>query len=673
MRRLFFIATIVLALCGTVVPGLAYDLRMAAGSNNSFLVSAPDLDQALAQAVETFSREQGIEMSYEPLPWSDHTVSVMDNLTAEAPERQPDLVLVDPTLASLLVAEELLLTLDEAGIVPRAENVADDSSFLPLALAGEGTYAVGLAVTRSAMDHGRLDLAIQFIEYFAEIFPEPELPDLMVAEIDAPERTEDGHVSMQLGIRNTGDAPAYEVVIHLTDDDDNVLGQSLIEAIEPGEIQYVGAEAYVEADDWAHIWVKIDPEAMLPESNIHNNVAFRKIDVQLISLNPQTPKTEKSAFCMEKKIGIGGAVGAHAKVETDGTDYLAVWGQGKLSGNIVMPRTRIVGSRYSSTGSKKGSTFVVCSTYDNLDSLSLAYGGGYYMTVWVYKSWKGQPDLVQAARISTKGTVLDTTPITVASTAGTRTANVAWTGKDFLVVFYEGGDLKGSFVSTSGSVGGKFNMGPGAYYNLALAYTPSKDHGFILYQGGTGYPSPPSVNLTGVWFSRNGTSVTVDATKVYYKQMLNKNNWTNRQDRPVVDGNDSGTYLAAWHNNLGKKWPDIYGSVVNGQPTSTLAGSMPLVKGLSEEWPALDYDGSDYIMAYTHFQGCHSYVGAMRVSPTGLRSGSKVFYNTNADLVTFVDIASNGQNAFIVFQQQVPPDTYNGPDGGTDIMGMIVK
>jgi len=53
--------------------------------------------------------------------------------------------------------------------------------------------------------------------------------------------------------------------------------------------------------------------------------------------------------------------------------------------------------------------------------------------------------------------------------------------------------------------------------------------------------------------------------------------------------------------------------------------------------------------------------------------GTKVFNNTSADLVTFVDIASNGQNAFIVFQQQVPPTTFNGPDGGTDIMGMIVK
>ncbi len=59
MKRLFFITTTVLALCSTVVPALAYDLRMAAGSNNSFLVSAPDLDQALARAVEAFSRERG--------------------------------------------------------------------------------------------------------------------------------------------------------------------------------------------------------------------------------------------------------------------------------------------------------------------------------------------------------------------------------------------------------------------------------------------------------------------------------------------------------------------------------------------------------------------------------------------------------------------------------------
>jgi len=294
---------------------------------------------------------------------------------------------------------------------------------------------------------------------------------------------------------------------------------------------------------------------------------------------------------------------------------------------------------------------VVCSTYDNLDNLSLEYGGGYYMAVWVYQPWNGQPTLVQAARISQNGTVLDTTPITVASTTSeTRTANVAWTGKDFLVVFYEGGDLKGAFVSTSGSVGSKFHMGPGAYYNLALAYTPSKDQGFIMYEGGTGYPSPPSVNLTGVWFTRKGNSVTVDATKVYYKQMLNKNNWANRQDRPIVHGNDSGTYLAAWHNNLGKQWPDIYGSVVNGQPTLTLAGSMPLVKGLSEDWPALDYDGSDYIMAYTHFQGCHSYVGAMRVSPTGLKSGTRV-----ANAPGTGNRSQDHQNGRISYQVFPPP------------------
>jgi hypothetical protein len=93
---------------------------------------------------------------------------------------------------------------------------------------------------------------------------------------------------MELGIQNTGDAPAYEVLIHLTDGEDNILGETFLETIEPGEIRYVGAEAYVEAEDRAHIWVKIDPEAMLPESKKRNNVSLQNIDVQLVGKNDKS-------------------------------------------------------------------------------------------------------------------------------------------------------------------------------------------------------------------------------------------------------------------------------------------------------------------------------------------------------------------------------------------------
>jgi hypothetical protein len=658
-----------------------HKLTILTGENNPRLASGPDLDQALSEAAQLFSRDRTLEIKLVRAPWNQHEAELRARLTLKEEKRSGvdvDLVLVDPSLASGLRADELILSLSEVGLMPRSENVSEEGSFFPLARAGN--YAVGLAITRSAMEQGRAEIAAQFIKYLSDIFPERGLPDLGLAHIQVMESTPEGHALLEMAVQNTGDTPAFDVPILLTDHGARFANEIFLDVIEPGEIRYIRTEVFLPDQDKARISAVLDPEDLIRELNEFNNVAMIDVVFQFISGNPQPPKVSVAAFTIESKVGAWGVRGANAQVATDGTDYMTLWAQQKPGVYNTLDK-RIVGAHYSSSGVKKNATFVVNPTYGTVDQLHLEYGGGNYMALWILHHGYGTPHVLQVARINPTGTVLDTTPIKVASTndvSGSNDvefANIAWTGKDFLVVYQNKYGIFGRLISTSGSVGSEFTIAATTstwdpYYFTGLAYTPSKDQGYIMVEAaGAGL----DLNLSGIWFTRKGNTITATKLLVLYKYTLTTSTWTNRLDVPRVHGNDSGNYLAVWHNYLKKKFPDIHGSLVTGQPSMVTTPLYALAAGLSEDWPSLTYDGSDYIMAYVHLEGCLAYVGSMRISPAGLKSATTFYNDTNADLVVDVDIASNGTNAFIIFEQQVPPSAPNGPDLSMDVMGMIVQ
>jgi hypothetical protein len=75
---------------------------------------------------------------------------------------------------------------------------------------------------------------------------------------------------------------------------------------------------------------------------------------------------------------------------------------------------------------------------------------------------------------------------------------------------------------------------------------------------------------------------------------------------------------------------------------------------------------------YRHHNGCHSYVGAVRVTPDGVK-GTTTFFKNNHDLVTMVDVAFGTTNGLVVFDDFNPPSTYNGPDHSNSIYGQFIE
>jgi hypothetical protein len=126
-----------------------------------------------------------------------------------------------------------------------------------------------------------------------------------------------------------------------------------------------------------------------------------------------------------------------------------------------------------------------------------------------------------------------------------------------------------------------------------------------------------------------------------------------------------------WENNFGKKYPDIHGATIAGL-SGIVSNKGALVKGCLERHADIAFDGKAHTVVYEHVYGCKTYVGAVRVSPSGV-AGSPAFFNfTSANLVDRVSVAFGNTNGLVVFDQFNSPSTYNGPDGYHSIMGLFI-
>ena len=84
------------------------------------------------------------------------------------------------------------------------------------------------------------------------------------------------------------------------------------------------------------------------------------------------------------------------------------------------------------------------------------------------------------------------------------------------------------------------------------------------------------------------------------------------------------------------------------------------------------FDGKNYCVVYRHHNGCHAYVGAVRVTPSGVK-GTTTFFKNKYDLVTYVDVAFGTTNGLVVFDNFTPPSTFGGPDHYGSIFAQFIE
>ena len=143
-----------------------------------------------------------------------------------------------------------------------------------------------------------------------------------------------------------------------------------------------------------------------------------------------------------------------SRVAFDGTNYLVIWSTGKDPNPIL-------GQFVSKTGALVGSVFTVVPAGEASPS-ALVFGGGTYYLAYVRPniSTTGQFRFgTFGKRISPAGVVGAQAALSSANT-GDGFNNVAFDGTNFLIVYTEGGTVKGKFVSSDGTTGQEVTIIP---------------------------------------------------------------------------------------------------------------------------------------------------------------------------------------------------------------------
>jgi hypothetical protein len=257
--------------------------------------------------------------------------------------------------------------------------------------------------------------------------------------------------------------------------------------------------------------------------------------------------------------GIPIATGGNSKydqaVAHDGTNFLVVWDEYHGSTGYD-----IYGMRVSSDGTVLDTTGIPISTATNSQyDPVVAFNGTNFLVAWEdYRS--GTSYDIYGARVSSDGTVLDTSGILISTATNSQyDPVVAFNGTNFLVAWqdYRSGtsyDIYGARVSSNGTVLDTSGI-------LISSTTNYKEHPSVAHNGmyflvvwtesrsSTGYDIYGArVSSTGTVLDTSGISISAATSSQYYPEVTY----------------DGANFLVVWQDyRSGTGFSDIYGARVN--------------------------------------------------------------------------------------------------------------
>ncbi|WP_224241656.1 Ig-like domain-containing protein [Hyalangium gracile] len=345
-------------------------------------------------------------------------------------------------------------------------------------------------------------------------------------------------------------------------------------------------------------------------------------------------------------------------VAFDGMNYLVVWEE-KTGFNGL---TNLNGLRVSPAGTPLGSPLLVSSATGNQLAPALAFDGTNFLAVWQDER-AGQGD-IYGARISSAGTLLDSTGIAISTTPQLQAnPTVEFNGTSYLVVWEDyrnastGTDLFGARVALNGTVLDSAGLPlfalasnqtqpaltrQGTQYLLAWQDLRSGSNDVYaarlnsagVVQDAAGLPlmvapgeqSTVAVASNGTtplvtWGDARtldivGTRVSADGT-VLDPSGVTISLATNSETSPAV-AFDGTNYLVVWQDNRGSGF-DLYGVRVSASGTVLDATGL-LISGSTghQRNPAVAFDGNNYLVVWEDTRnGPSSDIFAARVSPSG--------------------------------------------------------
>jgi hypothetical protein len=302
---------------------------------------------------------------------------------------------------------------------------------------------------------------------------------------------------------------------------------------------------------------------------------------------------------------------------------------------------------------------------EDQESPSVAFDGTNYLVVWDDHR-NGSDYDIYGARVTTSGTVLDSSGIAISIAVDDQCyASIAFDGTDYLVVWadYRNGndyDIYGARVTTSGTVldSSGIAISTAADYQEypSVAFDGTKC--FVVWQD---YRSGLDEDIYGARVNANGT-VQDPAGKAISTDI-------DYQECPSV-AFDGTNYLVAWEDYRNGSDYDVYGARVNASGTVLDPSGIGISTATGyQEYPAVAFDGTNYIVVCQDYRsGSDEDIHGARVTTLGIvldSLGILISIAPGAQSQYAPSVASDGTNYLVVWQ-----DDQNGLDD--DIYGARV-
>ncbi|MFA5033217.1 MAG: T9SS type A sorting domain-containing protein [bacterium] len=338
-------------------------------------------------------------------------------------------------------------------------------------------------------------------------------------------------------------------------------------------------------------------------------------------------------------------------VAFDGTNYLVVWGDLRVTGTC----SDIYGVRMNTSGAILDSPEILISTAPNWqEEPFICFNNPYYLVAWFdFRSDTGD---IYGARINTGGIVLDTQGIPLSTAPFTQLyPSIGTDSTNYFLVWRERIEdyehIYGARVDTSGTV---LDQGGNIISTTAYSqYSPSAAFdGINYFTVWEDYRNDLCPNIYGARISGNNTILDPQGIRI------STASYSQRNPSVAFDGTN---YFVVWEGKqYGTDYYHIYGTRVT--PTGKVLDSLGISISDDSTWQtgtSVAFDGVNYLVVWGSWRGAANICGA-RVNPSGtVLDTEEIHISTLPDSFFYAwcilsppSIAFNGTNYLVVYSIQ---------------------
>ncbi|MEO0097163.1 MAG: T9SS type A sorting domain-containing protein [candidate division WOR-3 bacterium] len=322
-------------------------------------------------------------------------------------------------------------------------------------------------------------------------------------------------------------------------------------------------------------------------------------------------------------------------VAFDGNNYFVVWEDDFRNG--------IWGARINQEGILIDTNGIRISPVGEIiEEPSVIFGGENYLVVW------SQEGDIYGARVTPEGIVLDPNSILISGARNWQSSPaVAFDGNNYFVVWEDwrhgnDGNIYGARVSQEGVV-----LDPNGVPISII--TADQCYPKITYGGGYYFVAWEDYRYSwdGDIF---GTRVTTNSN-VLEPFGIAISTFPNTQ-WSVATAFDSNNYFIVWTDYQNGGISDIYGARVSFNGSLIDTNNILISLGINwQTYPAVSFDGNNYLALWTDFRGNYSDIIGRRISSTGIILDTNNIEISNAEnLQLYPKAAFDGNNYLVVWQ-----------------------